>query len=531
MTDRIIKDFSAWKLFEAEESTQPDPVALYKAGDKAGLMALATANDSAAVKAKPGYAAVIKWWTDGHGDLGFWKSVIKTGSAAKADEATSLKSAFYWGGSGSGVNDVRNYNAFIKAIDATIANKAKVEAWIKGKGTAAANLSAAWIDGLADVKAKLEAAKAQGFLISSTAMSTIFVPQYKDNMIDKNPYDAAIGAQAPAEQVLRSLANFKPTAKIDALVANKQANFKASISLTEEDKLAILDAFAAKAKIWADKKNAKKPGSETLESAIAKATNLQVAPKNVTIKTVTSAVAGAPTTVTASFSYPANPKGDESSDAFKKGLQMFPDDGTTIGETALTELKAAVADAAEKVKAQGGTITGVKTYAYSSTSQVPTKYGSTDSTWKAENNVKLATDRLAAINSALATAITEAGIQVAPTVDVASNAARPNQGPVWGNEQRADAKYGKVGARTQAYQDEYGKWRFAAAFFELTYTVTETTPNTPEEKSTPSGTWKSVINWADESMTVTVPSISFGGTYAGKPRPNSSKSGTACPVF
>lgn len=533
MTDRIIRDFGSWKLFEAEEATasQPDPAALYKAGDRKGLMALATATDSEAVKAKPGYQAVINWWTVGHGDLGFWKSLVKSGSAVKADEAQSLKSAFYWGGSGSSEKNLQSFNAFIKAVDAIIANKAKVDAWIQAKGKGSANLSTAWIDELATAKTALMQERDKGFLIKPQGMNYLVPSQYRDNMIDSKPFDSILNSTAPGDSVLGNLARFKPTAKVDAIIANKN-NFAASIRLSEADKLAILDGFAQKAQAWADKQNKKKPGSETVESAISKATSLYLAPQNVAITTTQAAATEGPTTVTATFSYPANPKGDETSEAFKKGLQMFPDDGTTIGETALAELKAAVKDAADKVKAAGGTITGVKTYAYSSTSQVPTKYGSTDATWKAENNVKLANDRLAAINGALGAALAEAGITVKPTVDAANNTAKPNQGPAWGDAQRRDPKYGKPGARTQEYQDEYGKWRFAAGFFELTYTVTRTEPTQTAPTSAPSGTWKWVISWGDESISIEIPSISFGSTYSSGSKPKmKSSSTTACPVF
>lgn len=533
--NRLIKDFNSWRLFEAAESST-DPTELFKAGDRAGLMALAAQTDSAAVKAKPGYAAVIKWWTDGHGDLSFWKSAVKSGSAAQTDKALSLKSAFYWVGSGSNTTDSANYVKFIKAIDATIANKAKVEAWIKSRPTAQQGAySAAWIDNLAKLKADLEKSKAEGLVISAAGMITQFPSQLKDNALDSKSFSDLM-AGTPPDSALRPLAIFKPTMTIDQLLADKTKNgttyWKASIQLTEADKLAILDAFAAKAKVWADKQNKKKPGSETVESAIAKANDLYISPSRVQIQVQAAGTPAEPKTVTAFFSYPENPKGDEQSEAFKKGLQMFPDDGTTIGQQALSELKTAVKDAVAKVKAAGGEVTGVTTYAYSSTSKVPTKYGSADNTWKPENNVQLANDRLAAINAALAQAISEAGIEIAPTVDAANNKAMPNQGPDWGDAQRRDVtNYGKPGARTEKYQQEYGKWRFASGFFTLTYKVSSTAPAQVQASATPSGTWKSIINWNDETITVDIPKISFGSSYRNQPKPAITKPGTACPIF
>jgi hypothetical protein len=530
MTDRLIKDFSTWRLFEAAEGQ--DPVSLYRAGDRKGLMALAAANDSAEVKAKPGYAQVVKWWTDGQGDLSFWKSVLKSGRSVEADRTQSLKSAYYWAGYGSNANSAGSYDQFMKAVEATIAAKPKVDAWIATQPAATkAKYSTAWIDGLTEVKTKLDAERANGFEIKANGMNQLFVAAYRDNAIDTKSYSDLLASASPADSILRRLAGFKPTSGVDALIAQKQTYFGASIKLTEADKISILDSFAAKAKAWADRQNKKKPGSETLESAIAKATSLHIAPKNVTIETKAAAPAGAPVTTTATFSYPANPKGDETSEAFKKGLQMFPDDGTTIGAQALAELNASVKEAVDNVVAAGGKITGVTTHAWSSTSKVPTKYGSADSTWKAENNVQLANDRLAAINAALATALTEAGVTAQASVDSASNQAAPNQGPEWGDAQRRDPKYGTVGARTQAYQDEYGKWRFASAFFTLTYVVETTDSQQTAPTATPSGTWKSVISWADESISITITPPKFGSAYGRSKPVNKAKSGTACPSF
>lgn len=522
MTLRIIKDFSTWRLFEAAEPQ--DPAALYKAGNRAGLMALAQVNDSAALKAKPGYAAIIKWWTDGHGDLSFLKSFVKGGDEKRADAQQSLDSAYYWAGSGSNANLATLYNTFIKELDATVKAKPTVDAWIRNQTLLnpanQAKYSTAWIDGLADIKSKLDAEKAKGFIIKKDGMTRVFPLGFSDNLMDNK--------ELP-ENVLRMLAQFKPSETADAVIANKKSYFIASISLSETDKLEILDSFAAKAKAWADKK----PGSETIESAIAKATDLYIGPRNLEIKVSKPAAPATPQPVTASFSYPENPNGDEKSDAFKKGLQMFPDDGTAIGATASAQLKASVNDAVSKIQAAGGAITGVKTFAWASTSRVPTKYGSADNTWNPENNVRLANDRLAAINAALAAAISESGVKVAPTVDAENNTAFPNQGPDWGDTQRNDvAKYGKPGARTQAYQDEYGKWRFASAFFVFTYTITPVNPKPVATQATPIGNWKALIYWEDESITIRIPKISFGSSYTSTPKPKTAvRKGLPCPTF
>jgi hypothetical protein len=201
----------------------------------------------------------------------------------------------------------------------------------------------------------------------------------------------------------------------------------------------------------------------------------------------------------------------------------------TIQPTAQAELAATVKSAVDAVKAAGGTITAVSTWGYASTSQVGTTYKSADKTSKKENNVALANDRLASINSALAAALTENGITIAPTVD-AKNLAEPNRGPDWTDKDKTDAKWGKPGARTPEYQATYGPWRYAVAFFQLTYTITSTEPTPVKSTATPSGEWNSVITWSDESFQIELPRIQFGTALPKVPMYKGGSS-TACPIF
>lgn len=532
--NRIIKDFSSWKLFEAGEPQ--DAAALYKAGDLAGLVALVKANDSAAVKSKPGYDAVMQWWSQGHGDLGLIKGLLKSGSARQGDKTNSLKSAYYWSGSSSNVNATGLVSGLLTAMKAVAANKAKVDAWIATAKGNKASYSSEWIDSLGETIQKIEDYQKAGSMITPNATWYIFPPSLKDNMLDKTKVSDSLESETPNPSILRILAQFKPTKQFSEIEAERTkpdtALWKASAQISEADKLKLMDVIAAKAQKHADRINKSKPGTLDLTKSIMTASDLYVMPQNVEFKVTAAEAPAAPTSVTASFSYPANPNGDENSPEFKKGLQLFPDDGTTVGPEATAAINQAVTEAVKKIQEQGGTITGVQTYGYSSTSKVPTKYGSDSATYNPANNVRLANDRLAAINATLAQAIKTAGVQVEPTVDAAKNVAVPNHpnSPDWGDAQRKDsAKYGTPGKRTAQYEAEYGKWRFAAAFFTFTYTVTTTTPNQPGTDVSVVGQWKAVMHWSDESISISIPRISIGGSFPSAPRPK--KSSTACPVF
>jgi hypothetical protein len=300
----------------------------------------------------------------------------------------------------------------------------------------------------------------------------------------------------------------------------------ASMSLSDTEKKSMLDNFKAKAEAYAARK---KDPNVTFDKAILVATNLYIAPKNEKITVVAGTPAAPAAPVVQAFSYPESANGNAKSPAFQKGLQLFPDDGVTIQPTAQAELAATVKSAVDAVKAAGGTITAVSTWGYASTSQVGTTYKSADKTSKKENNVALANDRLASINSALAAALTENGITIAPTVD-AKNLAEPNRGPDWTDKDKTDAKWGKPGARTPEYQATYGPWRYAVAFFQLTYTITSTEPTPVKSTATPSGEWNSVITWSDESFQIELPRIQFGTALPKVPMYKGGSS-TACPIF
>lgn len=542
MKNSIIKNYSTW-LAESLQVLEAvtDPTAAYKAGDRAGLVELAQANDSAEVKAHPAYASVMQWWKNGEGDLNLWKSLVKKSSDAKTDKTRSLKSIYYWsGGAIGGSNKI--LDSFYKVADAIIKNGTKTGA------------SEERISQLKQAVETLKDRQAKGFILKTgNLLGSIIPAALTDGVFTTGGENIQVADElakpAPNKALVGVLKNWKLTGNSTELTkdpltsvnfladklkdqAGADAFWTASMKISDADKKAMLDNFKAAADKYVAKK---KVADLTFDKAILTATNLYILPKNEKI-TVTQAVqTGQPTQVTQSFSYPENPKGDTASPAFQKGLQLFEDDGTAIKQQAASELAASVKSAVDAVKAAGGTITGVKTWGYSSTSQVPTSYGSdpNNKQWKPENNVKLATDRLASINKALADSLTANGVTVAPTVETTKNIADANRGPAWTEKDRTDPKWGKAGARSQEYQTTYGPWRYAVAFFELTYTKTSTTPPEVASTASPSGEWKSMINWADESVSIeiNIPKIRFGTGYSKSPNPIQKGKPLPCPVW
>lgn len=539
MKHSIIKGYSSWlnENLLIAEAEGTDVGALYKAGDRAGLVDAAMAADSAEIKAHPAYASVMQWWKNGEGDLNLFKSLLKKSSSAKTDKVRSLKSIYYWNGGGTVKGAAPRADMFYKVADAIIANGAK------------AGVTPEKLTQLKQAIDILKIAKAEGFELRTSALFGSIVPgALSDGVFDTGGKKIDVIAELTKPQVgdtlKKVLTNYKLNANstrelmVDPLTSAKfliaQRTNKAtvdqywiaSMSLSDAEKKSMLDNFKAKADAYAARK---KDPNLTFDKAILVATNLYIAPKNEKITVVAGTPAAPAAPVVQAFSYPESAKGDAKSQAFQKGLQLFPDDGVTIQPTAQSELAATVKSAVEAVKAAGGTITAISTWGYASTSQVGTTYKSADKTSKKENNIALATDRLASINNALAAALTENGMTIAPTVD-AKNLAEPNRGPAWTDADKSNAKWGKPGARTPEYQATYGPWRYAVAFFQLTYTITSTEPTPVKSTATPSGEWKSVITWSDESFQIELPRIQFGTALPKLPMYKGG-SPTACPIF
>lgn len=540
MKHSIIKGYSSWlnENLLIAEAEGTDVGALYKAGDRAGLVDAAMAADSAEIKAHPAYASVMQWWKNGEGDLGLFKSLLKKGSSAKTDKARSLKSIYYWNGGGTVKGAAPRADMFYRVADAIIANGAK------------AGVTPERISQLKQAIDLLKTAKAEGFELRTSALFGSIVPgALSDGVFDSGGKKIDVIAELTKPQVgdtLRKVltvyrlnANSTRELMVDPLTSAKfliaqrtnkatvNEYWVASVSLRDSEKKAMLDHFKAKADAYAARK---KDPNVTFDKAILVATNLYIAPKNEKITIAAPETPAAPAApIVQAFSYPESANGDANSAAFKKGLQLFPDDGVTIQPTAKSELAAAVKSAVDAVKAAGGTITEISTWGYASTSQVGTTYKSANNTSSKENNVALANDRLASINAALAEALTANGVEIAPTVN-AKNLAEPNRGPAWTDADKSNAKWGRPGARTPEYQATYGPWRYAVAFFQLTYNITTPGQTPAIPFATPSGEWTSIISWSDESWKPEIPRISFGTALPKVPMYKGGSS-TACPIF
>jgi hypothetical protein len=537
MKHSIIKGYSSWlnENLLIAEAEGADVGALYKAGDRAGLVDAAMAADSAEIKAHPAYESVMQWWKNGEGDLNLFKSLIKKSSSAKTDRVRSLKSIYYWNGGGTVKGAAPRADMFYKVADSIIANGAK------------AGVTPEKLAQLKQAVDLLKTAKTEGFELRTSALFGSIIPgALTDGVFDSGGKKIDVITELSKPQVIDTLKKVLTTYRLNTnaskelmmdpltsakfLIAQRTNKatvsqyWIASMSLGDAEKKAMLDHFKAKADAYAARK---KDSNVTFDKAILVATNLYIAPKNEKITIAEPDAPAAPAApIVQAFSYPESANGDEKSQAFQKGLQLFPDDGVTIQPTAKSELSAAVKSAVDAVKAAGGTITAVSTWGYSSTSKVGTSYKSADG---ASGNPALAKDRLASINSALAEALTANGVEIAPTVD-AKNLAEPNRGPAWTDADKTNAKWGKPGARTPEYQATYGPWRYAVAFFQLTYTVTSTGSTPVIPFATPSGEWKSIITWSDESWKPELPKIRFGTALPKVPMYKGG-SPTACPIF
>ncbi len=173
-------------------------------------------------------------------------------------------------------------------------------------------------------------------------------------------------------------------------------------------------------------------------------------------------------------------------------VKLFPDDSATLTSDAIGLINRMVKQQVEKARAS------LEENAYdieiaprvlnfaAGTSQVRSKYNST--TYSADNNIPLCKDRVAAIQTAFIEALKANGVVGIDDCIQAGGknyviTEKPNQGPEWGEKQRNDTKkYGKPGARTKAYQNEYSRYRFASGQVALSvsYTVNKIESGKPK---------------------------------------------------
>jgi hypothetical protein len=537
MKNSIIKSYSTWlnEALRVHEAEGSDPSAMYQAKDRKGLVALAQTNDSAEIKAHPAYASVMEWWKNGSGDMGLIKSIIKSGSARKTDTARSLKSIYYWSGAGSSDRASTYLSNFYKVSDSIVRNGERL------------GLDQAKLSGLSEVIQKLKELQAKGFVPNTKIVLGTFIPgaltdnKYTDQKI--SDIATELDKPAPNERILRLLKmwrvayysreelgqdpkssmDFLEKARLDPAQVNNY--WAASTQLNDENKKALLDQFQKRADAYVARKQ--KAGVQIdMPKAILAATDLYIAPKNEKITVTVDTTVAQPAAAPIVFSYPADPKGNENSPEFQKGKNMFPDDGVTLTPTAITEMNAAVKEAVDAIKATGATIKSITTWGYASTSQVNSQYKSPNGK---TGNAGLADDRLAAINKGLADALKAVGVTVVPTIDAAQNKPDPNRGPAWTTKEMNDPKFGKPGARTQEYEDNYASWRFSIGFISFICEIPQEPQRTVAATATPSGEWNNYIGWDDESISISLPPLKI--RFPGIPKTPATGGRLKCPTF
>jgi hypothetical protein len=178
----------------------------------------------------------------------------------------------------------------------------------------------------------------------------------------------------------------------------------------------------------------------------------------------------------------------------EKAMTFFPEDKASLSdipEDFKTSLKSSIKELKDSLEKEGAEITSVKIQAISSTSKVPSGY--TSKTGK-KGNEGLVEDRIQAVKDLTLASLKENGMDVNVSYDETGK--KPNQGPEWGDSQRSDPKYGKKGARTEAYEEEYGKWRYSGVFISITYKVEISREIKDEfQEYTRSGDWDFNITW------------------------------------
>jgi hypothetical protein len=181
-------------------------------------------------------------------------------------------------------------------------------------------------------------------------------------------------------------------------------------------------------------------------------------------------------------------------------VELFPDDSATLTSDAIGLINRMVKQQVEKARANP-----ILKDAYdieiaprvlnfsAGTSKVRSKYkgpsgGTGDYKDGKINNEALCKDRLAAMQKAFIEALKANGVVgIEDCIQAGGKhyviTEKPNEGPEWGEDQRNDTKkYGKPGARTAAYQNEYEKYRFASGqvALSLSYTKNEIKEGNPK---------------------------------------------------
>jgi hypothetical protein len=473
---------SGYRTLINEQNTSP--AELYKSGDREGLYELALSTDSESVKASPVYKNTLEWWLRGQGKV---NALVGEKGRKSTDETQSLKSLYRWTGGDSAVgasSDTSKLDKYLNFIDQISQKKSDL---IKSDPN---SFNEEKFNRIESSQKILNQYKTKGIVM---AKPELLIPNIDQLISDfkSNKF----------QNLKRIMDEFPKKVDEYAKIYNDKSQgfntfWRIKSTITDQDKISILKEIETQSQNYWD--NHKKV-SNSIGGIVDIATDLYIAPKNESLggtstneTKITTIVGG----------YPGDANGVESPE-WVEGHQLFPDDGIVINPETKTKINDEVKKSIDFVKSVNGKITSIKTWGFSSTSKVPTRYGSDNNQFSPDNNIRLSEDRLTAINAALAEAFKNNGIETTPVVD--GNISQPNQGPNWDTQQRNNtAEYGVKGRRTEKYENEYGNWRYARAFFKITFeaSTSDVQKTISADKLTK---WNPYINWGREGMKISPP--------------------------
>jgi len=559
-TNWLLESLSLNEEFDQETIQQ-----LVKAQDLDKLYELLVATDDDATKALPNYQAIIDWWKRGSADLNVLQRFIKTGTAAKLDKLNSANSMYYWmggqvgaGGTGSAdikfaVNQMANLESLLKELETTSATISKIV--LSPSGTSGSSgtsglknqfgldvngvtkltaLIAHWKNVPAivtEIQTFIDLIKSKGLILKNGKVGKIIPINYTINGLgsvndQSMPYDQYFKYYADA---LTADGKFKAQESSLFYAINNNLNldivkkgiadataalnstktvsdyFIARSTMSFDNKKAIMEAFNAKINEYVTKNNKVKI---TAADAINLATNLSILPNGSTITVQPPATPEIPVVHQFAGSYPATESGG---DQVQKAINYFKDDQIEIELAIQIELMAAVKSTVASIIADGGKITAVRVSGEASTSIVPSSYDKATkkptnkpADYSTQNNVDLVTDRLTAIKDILTTAFKAAGVEEALIQPYPNN-----DNPLPNNKTPGDvyepSKYSNRKTNPQqqvAYEEAFGKWRFAIGSWEIDVSASSTEPQLIVPISTTSSAWNISISWTNESIKI-----------------------------
>jgi len=559
-TNWLLESLSLNEEFDQETIQQ-----LVKAQDLDKLYELLVATDDDATKALPNYQAIIDWWKRGSADLNVLQRFIKTGTAAKLDKLNSANSMYYWmggqvgaGGTGSAdikfaVNQMANLESLLKELETTSATISKIV--LSPSGTSGSSgtsglknqfgldvngvtkltaLIAHWKNVPAivtEIQTFIDLIKSKGLILKNGKVGKIIPINCTINGVgsvndQSMPYDQYFKYYADA---LTADGKFKAQESSLFYAINNNLNldivkkgiadataalnstktvsdyFIARSTMSFDNKKAIMEAFNAKINEYVTKNNKVKI---TAADAINLATNLSILPNGSTITVQPPATPEIPVVHQFAGSYPATESGG---DQVQKAINYFKDDQIEIELAIQIELMAAVKSTVASIIADGGKITAVRVSGEASTSIVPSSYDKATkkptnkpADYSTQNNVDLVTDRLTAIKDILTTAFKAAGVEEALIQPYPNN-----DNPLPNNKTPGDvyepSKYSNRKTNPQqqvAYEEAFGKWRFAIGSWEIDVSASSTEPQLIVPISTTSSAWNISISWTNESIKI-----------------------------